>query len=127
MAALSTSAVAPRQNTRCCLSAARSRSRYIRSMPVTRSGSGRPTSRLAQTTEMPSASTIVAKAKAQNVPVIIISHNLQDIFASADRIIVMARGKLIADGDARAIRDNPQVQEVYFGTGKTFRAPERVS
>ena len=43
------------------------------------------------------------------------------VFAFADRIIVLARGKLIAEGDARAIRDNPKVQEVYFGTGKTFK------
>jgi branched-chain amino acid transport system ATP-binding protein len=32
---------------------------------------------------------------------------------------VLARGVLIASGDAAAIRDNPQVQEVYLGTGKT--------
>ena len=38
----------------------------------------------------------------------------------ADRILVLARGRLIADGNAAAIRDNPQVREVYFGTGKTF-------
>jgi branched-chain amino acid transport system ATP-binding protein len=42
------------------------------------------------------------------------------VFAFADRIIVLARGRLIADGNASAIRDNPQVREVYFGTGKTF-------
>jgi branched-chain amino acid transport system ATP-binding protein len=49
------------------------------------------------------------------------------VFAFADRIIVLARGQLIADGDARAIRENPKVQEVYFGTGRTFeRAKERI-
>ena len=41
------------------------------------------------------------------------------VFAYADHIIVLARGVLIASGDAAAIRDNPQVQEVYLGTGKT--------
>ena len=35
-------------------------------------------------------------------------------------------GRLIADGAVQSIRDNPQVQEVYFGTGKTFgRAAEQ--
>jgi branched-chain amino acid transport system ATP-binding protein len=43
------------------------------------------------------------------------------VFSYADRIIVLARGRLIADGDAAAIRDNAKVQEVYFGTGKTFQ------
>jgi branched-chain amino acid transport system ATP-binding protein len=27
---------------------------------------------------------------------------------------------VIADGDAGAIRDNRQVQQVYLGTGRTF-------
>jgi branched-chain amino acid transport system ATP-binding protein len=42
------------------------------------------------------------------------------VFAYADRIIVLARGRLIADGDAAEIRDHPEVQQVYLGTGKTF-------
>jgi branched-chain amino acid transport system ATP-binding protein len=42
------------------------------------------------------------------------------VFAHADRIIVLARGRLIAQGNPAHIRSNPQVQEVYFGTGKTF-------
>ncbi len=47
-------------------------------------------------------------------------HSMDVVFAYADRIIVLARGRVIADGDADAIRDNAKVQEVYFGTGKTF-------
>lgn len=43
---------------------------------------------------------LVRTLKEQNVPVIIISHNLQDIFAVADRIIVMRRGLKV--GDVRA-------------------------
>ena len=42
------------------------------------------------------------------------------VFAHADRIIVLARGRLIAGGRPAEIRDNPQVQAVYLGTGKTF-------
>lgn len=40
---------------------------------------------------------LVKTLKSQNVPVIIISHNLQDIFAVADRIIVMRRGQKVGD------------------------------
>jgi simple sugar transport system ATP-binding protein len=36
------------------------------------------------------------------VPVIIISHNLQDIFATADRIVVMRRGQKVGDLQAEA-------------------------
>ena len=44
------------------------------------------------------------------------------VFAFADRIIVLARGRLIADGDAETIRDDPKVQQVYFGTGRPSRS-----
>ena len=33
-------------------------------------------------------------------------HSMDVVFAFADRIIVLARGRLIADGDAASIRDN---------------------
>jgi branched-chain amino acid transport system ATP-binding protein len=65
----------------------------------------------------------------RGISVLFTEHSMDVVFAFADRIIVLARGRLIADGDATTIRDNPQVREVYFGTGKTFAkagaAPER--
>jgi branched-chain amino acid transport system ATP-binding protein len=42
------------------------------------------------------------------------------VFAYADRMIVLARGRLIAEGKPQDVRNHPQVQEVYFGSGKTF-------
>jgi branched-chain amino acid transport system ATP-binding protein len=54
------------------------------------------------------------------ISVLFTEHSMDVVFAYADRIIVLARGTLIADGNAAAIRDNRQVQEVYLGTGKTF-------
>jgi branched-chain amino acid transport system ATP-binding protein len=56
----------------------------------------------------------------RGISVLFTEHSMDVVFAFADRIIVLARGRLIADGDAKSIRDNPKVQEVYFGTGKTF-------
>jgi branched-chain amino acid transport system ATP-binding protein len=56
----------------------------------------------------------------RGISVLFTEHSMDVVFAFADRIIVLARGKLIADGDARTIRDDPRVREVYFGTGKTF-------
>jgi ABC-type sugar transport system ATPase subunit len=46
---------------------------------------------------------LVKTLKSQRVPVIIISHNLQDIFAVADRIIVMRRGQKVGDVMARDV------------------------
>ena len=56
----------------------------------------------------------------RKISVLFTEHSMDVVFAFADRIIVLARGRLIADGAAAAIRDNAQVRAVYFGTGKTF-------
>lgn len=56
----------------------------------------------------------------RGISVLFTEHSMDVVFAFADRIIVLARGRLIADGDAATIRDDAQVREVYFGTGKTF-------
>jgi branched-chain amino acid transport system ATP-binding protein len=59
----------------------------------------------------------------RGISVLFTEHSMDVVFAYADRIVVLARGALIADGDADSIRRNPQVQEVYLGTGKTYAAP----
>jgi ABC-type sugar transport system ATPase subunit len=41
--------------------------------------------------------TLVRTLAEQGVPVIIISHNMQDVFAVADRIVIMRRGKKVAE------------------------------
>jgi branched-chain amino acid transport system ATP-binding protein len=56
----------------------------------------------------------------RGISVLFTEHSMDVVFAFADRIIVLARGKLIADGDAKAVRENALVQQVYFGTGKSF-------
>jgi branched-chain amino acid transport system ATP-binding protein len=56
----------------------------------------------------------------RQLAVLFTEHSMDVVFAHADRVIVLARGRLIAEGAPAAIRDHPQVQEVYFGSGKTF-------
>ncbi len=58
----------------------------------------------------------------RGISVLFTEHSMDVVFAFADRIVVLARGRLIADGNAAAIRDNEQVRQVYFGSGKTFAA-----
>ena len=57
----------------------------------------------------------------REISVLFTEHSMDVVFAYADRIIVLARGVLIADGNAEAIRDNREVQAVYLGTGSTYR------
>ena len=60
----------------------------------------------------------------RGIAVLFTEHSMDVVFAVADRIIVLARGRLIAEGRPQEIRDHAKVQEVYFGTGKTFeKAP----
>ena len=56
----------------------------------------------------------------RHIAVLFTEHSMDVVFAHADRIIVLARGRLIAEGLPAEIRDHPKVQEVYFGSGKTF-------
>jgi len=56
----------------------------------------------------------------RGISVLFTEHSMDVVFAYADRIIVLARGALIADGDAESIRRNPQVQQVYLGTGNIY-------
>ena len=56
----------------------------------------------------------------QNIAVLFTEHSMDVVFAHADRIIVLARGRLIAQGKADDIRKDLKVQEVYFGSGATF-------
>jgi branched-chain amino acid transport system ATP-binding protein len=58
----------------------------------------------------------------RGIAVLFTEHSMDVVFAHADRLIVLARGRLIAEGTAAEIREHPKVQEVYFGTGKTFEA-----
>ena len=56
----------------------------------------------------------------RGMAVLFTEHSMDVVFAYADRMIVLARGRLIAEGKPLEIRDHPKVQEVYFGGGKTF-------
>jgi len=61
----------------------------------------------------------------RGISVLFTEHSMDVVFAYADRIVVLARGRVIANGNAAAIRDDAQVREVYFGTGKTFAGVAR--
>jgi len=63
----------------------------------------------------------------RGICVLFTEHSMDVVFSFADRIIVMARGRLIADGDAKTIRGDPLVRQVYLGSRPTFARREPVS
>ena len=56
----------------------------------------------------------------RQIAVLFTEHSMDVVFAYADRVIVLADGRLIAQGSAEDIRCDPEVQRIYFGSGATF-------
>lgn len=54
------------------------------------------------------------------VSVLFTEHSMDVIFAYSDRMVVLARGRLIAAGTPAEMRGDSRVQEVYLGAGNTF-------
>ena len=48
--------------------------------------------------------------------ILLIEHDMQFVGAVADRVLVLERGRLIADGTAAEIREDERVVEAYLGT-----------
>ena len=63
----------------------------------------------------------------RNIGVLFTEHSMDVVFAHATRMIVLSRGRIIAAGEPAVVRENPEVQAVYLGTGATFRAHAALS
>ncbi len=59
-------------------------------------------------------------ARAGNIAVLFTEHDMDVVFAHADRLIVLSRGRLIAEGTPQAVRQDKAVQDVYLGSGAMF-------
>ncbi len=65
---------------------------------------------------------LVRRLAGQGLAVIMISHNLNDVFSVADRLAVLRLGKLVAAGDAS--RFDPQMAVELMTLGETSRTPD---
>jgi len=54
-------------------------------------------------------------ARTRGLTVLFTEHDMDVVFAIADRIMVLHQGRVIADGAPAAVRADPQVQRVYLG------------
>jgi branched-chain amino acid transport system ATP-binding protein len=55
-------------------------------------------------------------AREERIAVLFTEHDMDIVFGHADRVIVLDRGRIIAEGPPAAIRADPRVQAVYLGT-----------
>src|SRR4051794_21353395 len=58
-------------------------------------------------------------ARQQKIAVLFTEHDMDVVFGHADRVIVLDRGGIIAQGTPDAIRADPRVQSVYLGEDET--------
>ncbi len=58
---------------------------------------------------------LLKKIKMRGMTKVIIEHDMHVVFSLADRISVLAQGRIIASGLPDEIRDDPRVQQAYLG------------
>lgn len=56
-------------------------------------------------------------AQQRRMGVLFTEHSMDVVFGQADRVAVLVRGQLLAQGTPQAVRDDERVQQAYLGTG----------
>src|SRR5215212_1104484 len=64
-------------------------------------------------------------AREKSIGVLFTEHDMDVVFEHADRILVLNRGSLIAEGSPEQVRGNPQVRAIYLGEGLVYDARHR--
>src|SRR5258705_1933949 len=57
------------------------------------------------------------KSISADIPVLLVEHDIDLVFALADAVTVMNDREVLVDGSVGDARDSPRVQEVYIGSG----------
>ncbi len=60
----------------------------------------------------------------RGLSVLFTEHDMDVVFAHADRVMVLNRGELLAVGSVDEVRQDARVKEVYLGGGSTFKAAD---
>lgn len=59
-------------------------------------------------------------SRQRGVSVLFTEHDMDVVFAHAQRVLVLSRGALLAEGTPHAVADNRAVQDAYLGSGSLF-------
>lgn len=55
------------------------------------------------------------KETRDDLTIIITAHDMEVVFALADRVVLMANGRVALQGEPAAVRDDPMTREIYLG------------
>jgi branched-chain amino acid transport system ATP-binding protein len=58
---------------------------------------------------------LIAQVRAEGTAVVLVEQNARLALERADRAIVMQRGQVAIEGDAKALAHDPRVRDVYLG------------
>jgi ABC-type branched-subunit amino acid transport system ATPase component len=61
-------------------------------------------------------SQVVAEARGRGMSVLFTEHSMDVVFGHAERVLVLSRGQLIADGAPEAVRADAAVRQAYLGS-----------
>ena len=64
-------------------------------------------------------------AREQAIGILFTEHDMDVVFEHADRILVLNRGSLIAEGTPEQVRANSEVRAIYLGEGLVYDARHR--
>jgi branched-chain amino acid transport system ATP-binding protein len=58
----------------------------------------------------------------RGVAVLFTEHDMDTVFRHADTVLVLNRGRIIASGPPASVREDPEVRDVYLGSGRMYGA-----
>jgi branched-chain amino acid transport system ATP-binding protein len=64
---------------------------------------------------------LIRAIRDRGVTIVLIEHVMQAVMSLAEQVLVLAEGRIIAEGSPQAIASNPSVVEAYLGHGAAAR------
>ncbi len=82
-----------------------------------------PTAGMASEERMDVMALTARIARQQGVAVLFTEHDMDVVFAHADRLLVLSRGQVLAEGHPATVAASASVQDAYLGRGSLFAQP----